>query len=143
MSNLVMWNLIVGFLMPNVVAVLQQPKFTSQVRAGIMLAVALVGGAGTAYFNDLFNFGDVVGSILIVGVSAITFYKGFWKPTGVAVAIENATSKTPPTVQQAHPDDAPTDGNLGTYDRNEYGRTDILYVALVVLVVVAIVVLLF
>lgn len=135
MSNLVMWNLIVGFLMPNLVAILQQPKFTSQVRALITAGAAVMGGFGTAYFTGSFNFEDVVGSILITGVAAITFYKGFWKPTGVATSIENATSKTPPTVEQVHPEDAP---DRRYDDRGESA----LYVALVVLVVVAILVLL-
>ena len=136
MSNLMMWSLIVGFLAPNLIALVQQPRFTSQMRAGIMFVASVVGGGLTAYFNGQFNFEDVVGSILTVGVASITFYKGLWKPTGVATGIENATSKTPPTVEQVHPEDAPD----RAYD--ERGES-LLYVALVVLVIVAIVVLLF
>lgn len=102
-----MWNLIVGFLAPNLIAVVQQPKFTPAIRATIMFAASVVGGVVTALLNDQFNFEDVLGSILIVGVSAITFYKGLWKPTGVATGIENATSKTPPKVEDLHPSDGP------------------------------------
>ena len=92
MSQLVMWNLIVGFLMPTVIAVIQQPKFSEPVRAGLTAAFSIVAGFITAYLNDSFTKGDVVGSILITGVAAITFYKGFWKPTNVAPSIEAATS---------------------------------------------------
>lgn len=92
MSNLVMWNLIVGFLMPNLIALLQQPWFSRAWRAVLTGVVCVVGGFLTAYFNGQFNFGDVIGSILVTLVAAITFYKGFWKPTKVAPAIENATT---------------------------------------------------
>lgn len=117
MSNLVMWNLIVGFLAPNIIAIVQNPKMTSQVRALITFTVAIIGGLVTAYLNGLFNFGDIVGSILTVGVAAITFYKGLWKPTGVAVSIENATSSTPPTVMQRHPDDGPDERGAVSIER--------------------------
>lgn len=94
MSNLVMWNLVVGFVLPMLIAVLQQPRFSKQSRAIITAVVCALGGAGTAYFNEDFQAGDVVGSILIVAVATITFYKGFFQPTGVSGAIESATSKT-------------------------------------------------
>lgn len=92
MNNLVMWNLVIGFLLPTLISVLQQPRFSQTVRSLITAVVCVLGGLGTAYFNDQFNTGDVVGSILITMVAAITFYKGFWKPTGVAPSIEDATS---------------------------------------------------
>ena len=92
MSNLVMWNLIIGFLIPNLIAVLQQPGLKKWIRAVITAVVSIVCGFLTAYFNDQLNFQDIVGSILVVGVAAITFYKGFWKPTGVAPAIEQNTT---------------------------------------------------
>lgn len=94
MSNLVMWNLVVGFALPLLIAVLQQPRFSRQTRAFITVVVSVLGGLGTAYFNNDFQAADITGSILIVAVTAITFYKGFFQPTGVAGAIENATSKT-------------------------------------------------
>lgn len=143
MSNLVMWGLVVGFLVPNLVAVIQQPRFTPPVRATITAVVSVIGGAGTAYFNGLFNPGDIVGSILICGVTAITFYKGFWKPTGIATTIENATSKTPPTVERLHPDDGPNlrpDPNVPRNDGGVFNANYALTVALLVLVVLLIIV---
>lgn len=94
MSNLVMWNLVIGALLPLVISVLQQPRFSSQTRSIITVVVCALGGLGTAYFNGDFEAADITGSILIVAVATITFYKGFFKPTGVSSAIENATSKT-------------------------------------------------
>lgn len=92
MSNLVMWNLIVGFLVPNLIAIVQQPKWSQRARAWFTAVACIFFGAGTAYFTGQFNLGDIVGSILTMGVAAITFYKGLWKPSGIAPAIENATT---------------------------------------------------
>ncbi len=93
MSNLVMWTMIVGFVMPPIISVIQQPSFSQPVRAILTAILSVIGGGLTAYFNDQFNTEDVVGSILVTGVAAITFYRGFWKPTGVSPAIENATAR--------------------------------------------------
>lgn len=137
MSNLVMWNLLIGFLMPTVVAAIQQPKFSSPVRAGITFVAALIGGFLTAYFNDQFNFGDVVGSILVTGVSAITFYKGFWKPTGIAPGIENVTSPgSQPPAELLHPDDAPRPDERGAVDVTQVLIVAILAVVLLICIFV-------
>lgn len=93
MSNLVMWTMIVGFAMPPIIAFFQQPSFSPPVRAIITAIFSITGGGVTAYLNDLFNPEDIIGAILVTGVSAITFYRGFWKPTGVAPAVEQATSR--------------------------------------------------
>lgn len=92
MDHLTMWNLIVGFLLPNVIAVVQRPAFTKQARTAVTALFCAVAGVGTAYFTGEFTFDDVVGSVLIVGVSTITFYKGFWKSAGIAGEIERRTS---------------------------------------------------
>lgn len=122
-SNLVMWNLIVGFLVPNLIAVIQQPKFSEGARAMVTALVSIAGGLGTTYFSDQFNLGDIAGSILVVGVASISFYKGFWKPTGVAPAIESKTS---------------VGGN-----RNEAGAYDPLYLVVLAIFVVILIWLLF
>lgn len=92
MDNLTMWTLIVGFILPNVIAVVQRPSFSKRVRTVVTALFCAAGGAGTAYFNGEFNAKDIVTSMLIVGVATITFYQGFWKPSGVSPAIEDKTS---------------------------------------------------
>lgn len=92
MSNLVMWNLIVGFLIPHFIAIFQQVHWTKGVRVAVTAVICVFFGLGTAYFNGLFNFHDVIGSILTLGVAAITFYKNFWKQTGVVQKVEAFTS---------------------------------------------------
>jgi len=92
MDNLTMWTLIVGFLLPNVIALVQRPTFGKRTRTAITGVFCAVAGVGTAYLTGDFNGKDIVSSVLIVGVSTITFYKGFWKSAGVAPAIEEKTS---------------------------------------------------
>ncbi len=92
MSNLEMWSLIVGFLLPPVLAILMQSKWPTQFQAIVAFVACAVAGAGTAYFQ-----GDLTGrrfleAGLVVLVASIATYHGFWKPTKVAPAIESRTS---------------------------------------------------
>lgn len=99
MGNLAMWNLIIGFLSATfVLPVIQQPTWSPAKRAGVTFFYSVVVGLGTAYFTGAFShLTDVsagVTSVLLTLVAAISSYKGFAQPTGVAGAIEDATSKT-------------------------------------------------
>ena len=92
MTDLMMWSLIVGFFMPPVQAVIQQTNWSSRLRAGVNFVACFVAGVGVAFFQGDFTGRRVVGSVLVVLVTTIAVYKGTWKPTGVAPAIEKATS---------------------------------------------------
>ncbi len=92
MSNLTQWSAIVAFFVPLVVAVLNQEKWSAQVKAIVFFAVSLVAAGGTAYFQ-----GDLTGkrwldSALVVVAAGAAYYHGFWKPTDVAPTIEKSTS---------------------------------------------------
>lgn len=91
-SNVAMWGLIVGFLTPIVLAVVQQPSWSQAVRSVVMFVFALIAGGATAYFAGQLDGKDVTTAVLIVMVSAISTYEGFWKKTGIAPKIEVATS---------------------------------------------------
>lgn len=100
MTDLEMWNLIVGFLSATfVIPIVQQPQWTSRVRAAVTFAYSVVAGLVTAWLTGSFNgVHDVragVSAVLLTLVTAIASYKGFGQPTGLAPAIEQATS--PPT----------------------------------------------
>jgi peptidoglycan/LPS O-acetylase OafA/YrhL len=91
-SNLVMWGLIVGFFMPVLLAIVQQPGWTSPVRSIVMFVASLAAGAGTVYFAGNWDTTNLVTTILLVMVTAIATYKGLWQPTTVAPKVEAATS---------------------------------------------------
>lgn len=96
-GNLAMWNLIIGFLSATfVLPVIQQPHWSSAVRAAVTFCYSIVVGLGTAYFTGAFSYlTDVkaaVTSVLLTLIAAISSYHGFAQPVGVAPAIESATS---------------------------------------------------
>lgn len=92
MGNLEQWSLIVAFFVPPAVAVINQTKWPSKVKAAVFFGVSLVAAAGTAYFQ-----GDLTGkrwldSALLIVAAGAAYYHGLFKPTGVAPTIEEATS---------------------------------------------------
>lgn len=91
-NDLAMWSLLVGFLMPNAIAILQQPRWSDGVRAMLTFVLCLVAGAGTAYFEGELTGRRAVSAVLLVLVTTLATYRNFWKPVGVAPAIESATS---------------------------------------------------
>lgn len=96
-GDLAMWNLIVGFLSATfVLPVIQQPQWSSKLRAAVTFVYSVVVGLGTAYFTGAFaHLADVhagITSVLLTLVAAISSYHGFAQPTGVAPTIEAATS---------------------------------------------------
>lgn len=94
-SNLVMWAGVVGFLMPPLLAIVQQPGWSSGLRSVIMFVASLIAGAGTVFFMGQWDTTNLVTTILFVMVTAIATYKGLWQTTNVAPKIEAATSRKP------------------------------------------------
>lgn len=92
MSNLAMWSLIVGFFTPIVVAVIQQPKWSSGARAVITFLFCIITGGVTTALQGALTGERLVSSVLLILVTAITTYKGLWQPTGAAPALERATT---------------------------------------------------
>lgn len=94
MSNLEMWSLVVGFLLPILIAVIQQEAWPSWLRSVTMFVICLIAAAGTVYFQGRFDLQDYVTSALLIVVTAIGTYKGIWQPTGIAPALEHVTTGT-------------------------------------------------
>lgn len=100
MSDLMMWNLTIGFLSATfVLPVIQQPKWSPATRSVVTLVYSIIAGLGTAFFSGAFDHvADVpaaITSVLTTLVAAIATYKGFAKPTGLAGWVEASTSPTP------------------------------------------------
>lgn len=93
MSNAAMWAGIVGFFLPHLLAIVQQPGWSKGMQAVVTFAGSLVAAIGTVLIqNDGWSWHDWVSSSLLILVTAIATYHGLWKPTGVAPAIEKSTS---------------------------------------------------
>ena len=96
MSNLEMWALVVGFLLPPVLSILMQSGWSQPVQAFVAFVACAVAGAGTAYFQGDLTGRRFVEAGLVVLVTTIATYKGFWKPTRISPTIEEATSPASP-----------------------------------------------
>lgn len=94
MTNAQLWALIVGFLSPLLISVVNQPQWTRRARTAAQLVVSILVGLGTAYFAGDFAGKDIISSILIASVAAISAYKGIFQPTGVSPTVERLTSHT-------------------------------------------------
>jgi len=96
MTNFQMWALIVGFLLPPALSIILQSRWSQQVQSIVAFLACLLAGAGTAYFQGDLNFERWIEAALVILVTTISTYKGFWKPTGVAPTIEEGTNLSPP-----------------------------------------------
>ncbi len=93
MTNASMWALIVGFFLPHVIAIVQQPGWSSGLRSVITFLSCVGAAIGTVLIQlGHWNWHDWVGSTLLILVTAIATYKGLWKPIGLSPAIERKTS---------------------------------------------------
>lgn len=92
LGNLAMWSLIVGFLSPLVISVLEQSVWTDRVRAFVAFLFCALVAIPTAYFAGDLQGKDYVTAGLLILVTAISTYRNFWRPSRIAPAIERATS---------------------------------------------------
>jgi hypothetical protein len=92
-ANVVLVGLLVGAVTPLLTSLVQQPKWSKRTRIGVSAAVSvLIGFAIAAADGKLGSPGDVFSIIGAVLVAAEAFYQKLWKATGVAGAVENATT---------------------------------------------------
>jgi hypothetical protein len=93
MTNLEMWSLIVGFLLPPLLSVLMQKHWKPGFKAVVAFVGCLLAAVGTVLIQqDGWDGQKWLESALAIFIAAITSYKGLWKPVGVAPAIEDATT---------------------------------------------------
>jgi len=124
-ANAVLIGMIVGSVMPPLIALVQQPNLSTATRKRIATAAAVVVGVLVAAstgqldgFNpaDLGNFTDMTVLVNLMGVvgavwaaSEATFHK-LWRPSGVSDAVEHVTSPwvKPEPADEAVPEDLET-----------------------------------
>lgn len=92
MTDFEMYLLLVGFFLPPVLSIIQQSNWSARLRSIVAFAACLLAGAGVAYFQGDLTGKRFVSGALIVMVTALATYRNFWKPTGVAPAIETKTN---------------------------------------------------
>ena len=93
MTDLTMWTALVGFFVPVVVSVVQQPKWMPRTRALGAVLISGIAGLGTVYFTtpSLFDTGITATVMLTVAMAATAAYNTFSKPVGIRT-LEDLTS---------------------------------------------------
>lgn len=92
-SDVVTWNLIMSFISATfILPIFQRPSFPMWLRSLITVVWSIVVGFATVWFAGKWDATNLLQSVGLVFIGAIAIYKGFAQPTGIAPAIENATS---------------------------------------------------
>ncbi|MFI1165664.1 hypothetical protein ACH4UM_19115 [Streptomyces sp. NPDC020801] len=92
LSNAELWAAALGYVLPLAIAFVNQPRWVSWVKGTLMLVVATGDGLGTAYFGDQFHGKPIVTCVLTAAIAIGVAYHTVWKPSGIAPALERATS---------------------------------------------------
>jgi L-lactate permease len=95
LSDLDIWSMVVGFLLPPLIAVILRSHWRPEVKAAVTVGVCLIGGGVTAYLMGYFHGVTLVRAILLTLGAALFFYRVFWKPSQIAPGIEAATTPDP------------------------------------------------
>lgn len=90
-SPVTLWLLAVGIFSPPVISVIQQTRFNQRLQSIIAFAFYIAVAAVTVWLNGVFSAASLFVAILVVFLVGSAAYKNFWKPTGIAPAIEAST----------------------------------------------------
>ena len=87
-TDVALWNIILGFLGPVVIAVVARPTMAPMTKIIIQVLFSIFVGGTTVYLSEAFTGRTLVSSVLLVLATSVLSYKGFWKPIGVADSLE-------------------------------------------------------
>lgn len=91
--------------MPPIIAVLNQRQWTTQVKAIVALAACLLVALLLEWLRGPLALTGWRDTALVVAGTAFASYQLYWRPSGIAPAVESATSL--PTHDHAQPEPAP------------------------------------
>jgi hypothetical protein len=92
------WSILVAFLLPNAIALVNQTHWSKPLRAVVSFAICVLTAIVDVIIQGKLNGKDVAGTLVLVAFVAYTSYTLFWKPSNIAPAIEAATSTNRPVV---------------------------------------------
>jgi hypothetical protein len=93
-NNLAQWDLIAGFFVPVVSAIILRTTWSDAVKAVANFVISAIVALGVVYFQgnlDVDNLDAIVSSVLIVLVTSIATYKGLWQKTSFVPALHRST----------------------------------------------------
>jgi VIT1/CCC1 family predicted Fe2+/Mn2+ transporter len=92
MSDLDLWSAVVGAVLPLLIAVVVRSHWTSQLKGAVTVASCLLVGGVTALVSGYLDGISIMRSVLVVLFSTVLTYATLWYPSGIAPAIEEATT---------------------------------------------------
>lgn len=102
------WGVIVGFLLPLVTSVVQQPTWSTRTRVLVSLVASTIVGIVTVLVTT--QLGDldtspvgILATIAAVITAAEATYQKLWQPSGIAGSIERATSRARHRAEDPYP----------------------------------------
>jgi hypothetical protein len=95
-SDIDMWAVIVGALLPAVVAAINRVNWPPWLKGVVAIATSIVAGGVTAYLTGQLTGATWVHAGVVVAGAALATYRWWWHPTGIAPAIERTVNPGPP-----------------------------------------------
>ena len=86
--NLDMYQAIVGFFLPVLIAAICRPTLGPQAKYWIGFLLVFIAATGHLFFAGGFNLVDLPGTMLKILFLVIGSYLVFWKPSGINTIIE-------------------------------------------------------
>lgn len=95
-TDITLTSIVVGSLLPNVIAIVVQPTWRKEARGLVAFGVCVVTGLLIALLQgDIGRSEDVAASVVAVLVTSQVLYQALWRPSGIAPAIEQVSSSAP------------------------------------------------
>lgn len=94
MSNLAQWSALVGFLVPLVIAIIQQTHWGRTIRTIVGVVSSLAAAVVTAAVQNNLNWNTWATSAIWIVTTAMVSYRTIWVPLGAAPFIEAKTTTT-------------------------------------------------
>jgi hypothetical protein len=91
-SPVTLWLLAVAIFSPPVISTIQQARFSPRLQSIIAFVFYIAVAFVTVWLNGVFSTATLFVAIIVVFLVGSASYRNFWKPTGIAPAIE---AKTP------------------------------------------------
>jgi hypothetical protein len=86
------WGALIGALLPFLIAIVQQPRWSSGFRQIIAVVVSVIAGVGTVLVSGNFDVQNWLVTLVAVIGAAQAAYALVWRPTNVAPTIEAKTA---------------------------------------------------
>ena len=93
LSDVELWSLVCGFFLPLGIAIVQQRKWSDNLRAFVAFLICGAAAAVTCAVSGELSDRTWVTSALMIVVAAIATFKGLWSKIGLTDAIEKFTTK--------------------------------------------------